>query len=266
MTAQQLLGHFRTLQQNFICQRIMKNHPSFAAVGPKSLNTMRVCTLIYKNNVYLAGAMLRMGSTSRLDNWGQGGLIVQVRKDGTLADFAVSAHGKRLFETPSGFRFSGHQLFRGAEVLETAMTCHRRIPQQKYISWDFTADDAGDIVLIEMNSSGGTEGFQSVGNHSYVNKERAKEILDEYMIRRFFYRKAVYDWNYREFSDHISLEHYYGDNKVVNIPVEVEGKKVTILYDNAFENTKVEKVICPKSVNMKAGLLRNKGIVVEVTE
>jgi len=266
MSAQQLLAHFRALQQNFVCQRIIKNHPSFAVVGPKSLNTMRVCTLVHKNNVYLAGAALRMGATSRLDNWGQGGFVVQVREDGTLADFAVSERGQRISITPNGFHFSGHQLFRGSEVIQTAIACHRRISQQKYISWDFTVDDAGDIVLIEMNSPGGTEVIEVLGLHSYVNKQIAKEILDEYMIRRFFYRKAVYDWNYREFSNHISLERYCGDDKVVNVPAEIEGKKVTILYDNAFNNAKVKKVICPKSVNMNAGLLRNKGIVVEITD
>lgn len=145
MTTQQLLAHFRTLQQNFVCQRIMKNHPSFAVVGPKSLNTMRVCTLVHKTNVYLAGAVLRMGATSRLDNWGQGGFVVQIHNDGTLGDFAVSERGKRITTAPNGFPIAGHKLFRGAEVLETAVACHRRIPQQKYISWDFTVDDGGDI-------------------------------------------------------------------------------------------------------------------------
>ena len=153
MTKQQLLDRFRTLQQNFVCQRIIKNHPSFAAVGPKSLNTMRVCTLVHKNNVYLVGAVLRMGATSRLDNWGQGGFLVQVYANGTLADYAVSEHGKRISKTPSGFNFAGHHLFRGSEVLETAIQCHRRIPQQKYISLRISSlrISAGHATIISEN-------------------------------------------------------------------------------------------------------------------
>lgn len=205
-----VIASMKRMKVNFAFQEIIKNHYSFAEANPSSLNTLRVVTLIHHNQVKLVGAALRVGNSKRVDNWDAGGFICEVGTDGVCKDFAVNGQGERVTVHPNGFRFAGHKLYRADEAIQMAIKCHHRIPQQKYISWDLTVDDKGDIVFIEMNSPGGSELLQVLGINAYGNKDILKDILDEYLIEKFFYVKANFDWDYREFSDHVSLLKYRG--------------------------------------------------------
>lgn len=205
-----VIASMKRMKVNFAFQEIIKNHSSFAEANPSSLNTLRVVTLIHHNQVKLVGAALRVGNSKRVDNWDAGGFICEVGTDGVCKDFAVNGQGERVTVHPNGFRFAGHKLYRADEAIQMAIKCHHRIPQQKYISWDLTVDDKGDIVFIEMNSPGGSELLQVLGINAYGNKDILKDILDEYLIEKFFYVKANFDWDYREFSDHVSLLKYRG--------------------------------------------------------
>ena len=259
MSLQTLENYFNHLKENFLIQRILKNHSSYAAPYEKALNTLRIVTLIWKEKVMLVGTVFRMGNGDRVDNWGRGGLACPVDKNGICGNFAVTEQGKRVSIHPSGFRFAGHQLYKCAEAQELALTLHATLPQQKYISWDLTVDDKGDIVMIEMNTPGSSELLQAVGFNAYISKDIAKEIFDEYLIKRFFYNKANFDWNYREFSDHISLTKYAGISEKVIVPIEIEGKKISMLYDDALSGKNVKELIIPKGIifNKELFLIHN---------
>ena len=249
--------YFDKLKENFVCQQVLKNHISYVCGNEKALHTLRVCTLVYKNEIRLVGTVLRMSVSGRLDNWGQGGLICRVYENGVCGDFAVSEKGKKFYQHPNGFAFAGHKLYKADEVQKIALKCHAQIPQQKYISWDLTVDDNGDIVFIEMNSPGGSEVLEAVGVNAYCNKEIAKSILDEYMIEKFFYNKAVYEWDYREFNNHISLRRYCGDDEMVTIPTNINGKTVRIVYSDAFIGCKIKQINVPPRVHFDSKLVNN---------
>lgn len=262
MSREEILTAFKKLKTNYVCQKIIKNHPSYAAPNKNSLNTLRICTIHYKDEILLAGSVFRMGISGRVDNWGAGGLLCKVDEFGVCGQYAVTEKGKKVFVHPNGFEFAGHKLYRADEAQELAKKCHKMIPQQKYISWDFTVDDMGELIFIEMNSPGGTELIQSCGMNAYVNKEIAKEIFDDYFINRFFYVKANYDWNYREFSDHVSLLQYAGDEKDIVVPQKIEGKEVRIVYADAFKNvTDIEKITIPKTIFFNEYQLKNRNII-----
>ena len=193
------------LEPHFVCQKILENHESFKT-GCNALNTVRVCTLNYKNEIKLVGALFRMSTGKRVDNWDAGGIVCKLEENGTLGNFGISGNGTKYTEHPNGFKFSGHKLYKADEILEFAVKCHKRIPQQKYISWDFTVDKYGDIIFIEMNSPGGSEVIQCLGINSYINSDIAKEIFDEYI----YLLKANFDWNYRENANYILLMKYCG--------------------------------------------------------
>lgn len=259
MTYQEIEKAFASFKDNFVCQKVIKNHPSYAAPHKDSLNTLRIATLIYHNEVMLVGTVFRMGVAGKLDNWGQGGLVCPVY-EGKCGDFAVTENGHKVYVHPSGFEFAGHELYRCLEAEELAKKMHAVIPQQKYVSWDLTVDDAGDIVMVEMNTPGSSELLQAVGINAYINKEIAKEIFDEYLIKRFFVNKAIFEWNYREFSDHISLTEYAGikDVEEITVPEQIEEKRIAMIYEDAFKNCTSLKVInIPEKIAFKGAILKS---------
>ena len=237
-TTQRIAEVVRQKTPDFVCQKILKNHPGFCT-GENACNTLRVVTLVDGSEVLWVGAMWRMAAGKRVDNFNAGGIACAVDLNGICGDFAISGNGSRLEEHPNGFKFKGHKLFKADEIIATAIKCHKRIMQQKYISWDFTVDEAGDIVFIEMNSPGSSEGMQGCGMNSYINRDIAKKIFDEYI----YFAKATMKWNYREYSDHVYLMKYYGNAKKVVIPEFFMGKKVTLLAGGAFDDSRVTEVV-----------------------
>lgn len=262
ITSEEALKLLKKYGNNFICQRVVKNHPSFAAPYDKSLNTMRMITMYWKGKVHYVGAVLRMGTSKRVDNWSQGGLACGIEPDGRLKEFAFTEQGELVSKHPvSGLVFKDHVLYRYPEAVELVKHLHGNVAWQRYISWDITVDDAGDLMMIECNSPGSHELVQMGGYHGYVNQEIAKEIFDEYLIRRFFYEKANFDWNYREFKDHISLREYKGVEKTVIVPKEIDGKPVRILYKNAIPQKDILRIMIPSTVTYERNAVSDESII-----
>ena len=114
-----------------------------------------------------------------------------------------------------------------------------------------------------MNSPGGTEVLQVVGFNAYVNKNIAKEILDEYMIEKFFVNKANLEWDYREFSDHVSLLKYAGGKNDIIVPDNINEKEVRIVYSNAFDFPNVSSITISKKIYFDSSLaVKNKVSVI----
>lgn len=260
-TEEEIIAKLDGATTNFVCQEILKNHPSFN-VGEKSLNTMRVVTLFYKGQVEFVGAAFRMSTGNRVDNWDAGGIVCPIDKEGKLGSFAVNGRGVVFNKHPNGFVFNGHILFRGKEVIELAIKCHKRITQQKYISWDFTVDEKGNIVFIEMNSPGGSEVLQCLGINAYINQEIAKEIYDDYI----YLLKANLHWNYREHANYVILLKYYGRENQVTIPDQINGKPVTLVIGGAFSEAHVSAIICSQKVRLNLPDLKTRGIIVQRVE
>lgn len=243
---------------DYVVQEVLKNHPSFAAPHPGSLQTLRIVTMCYKEEVRLIATILRMATSGRVDNWSQGGFACAVNRDGTLNEFACDEHGHRIARHPGGLIFKGHKLYKASECMDKALEMHATVPFQKFIAWDITVTDSGDIVLIEINSPGDTGLVECVGFNPYGDIETAKEIFDEYFIRRFYYLRACFDWDYREFNDHVSLVKYGGMESAVVVPEAIEGKPVQMLYANAFDSCDLSSVMIPESIHCDIAALRSR--------
>ena len=249
---EKILQIFDAFTQDFICQEVLKNHPTLAAPHPESLNTLRIVTLMWKDTVYHVGTVFRMGLDKRIDNLSQGGIGCQVFPGGVCGDLLTDYYGKHFTEHPSGFKVAGHRLFHADEAVKQAMLCHETMPQQKYVAWDFTIDQDGDPVLIEIKSPGGTEAVQICGINALIDREMAKEILDEYLIRRFFYERANNDYDYREFADHVSLIKYRGQKTGdITVPKFINNKPVKMIYKDTFISPKISKITIPYGIYLE---------------
>ena len=237
--------------RDYICQEVIKNHESFARLYSGSLNTLRMCTFLWRDEVKFAGAVLRMGTTKRVDNWSQGGLACGVDASGRLQKYAFTEKGEKVTAHPATHCvFEGYKLYKFQEATELVKHLHAKIPQQKYISWDITVDEDGDLELIELNSPGSHELLQMSGQNGYGNRETVKEIFDKYLVESFFYERATFEWDYREFSNHVSLRKWCGLSEIIYIPAHIDGKPVRFVYENSINDARVKEIHVPASVIM----------------
>lgn len=234
---------------NFVCEEVIKNHTSISVFYDGALNTMRMCTFLWNDEIRFAGAVLRIGVSGRVDNWSKGGLACGINPDGSLQHYAFTEKGEIVTEHPTtGVAFEGHRIYRYEEAVALVKRLHGMIPQQKYVSWDITVDEDGELVLVELNSPGSYELVEMAGYNGYFDKETAKEVFDKYLITNFYYDRANFDWDYREFNDHISLRKYCGSDKEVVIPREIDGTPVRLVYAGAINDEKIEKIVVPETV------------------
>ena len=89
MTENEITAAFNQMQEQFVCQEVIKNHASYAAPHPESLNTLRIVTLFNKNEVRLVGVAWRMGVDKKVDNWGQGGIVCGVSEGGICDSYLL---------------------------------------------------------------------------------------------------------------------------------------------------------------------------------
>ena len=153
--ASQFLDHHFEDVTNYIVQKVVKQHPSLAAIHEASVNCLRVMTLLVDGKARVVATVLKMGAGgSQVDNLGFGGIVCGVKEDGTLRDFAFSANGDRFDRHPQGFDFKGYAVPSYREVQEMAIEMAERVPYTRLIAWDIAVDEDGRPLLIEYNDSG----------------------------------------------------------------------------------------------------------------
>ena len=233
---------------NFICEEIVIAHYSYAEPHPLSLNTLRVITFSYKMDIYLVGVLFRTGvGKTEVDNLGSGGLMMLL-KDGGFIGYAYDKYGNKFYSHPDGYSFSGKKLYNVDKAVAAAKKLHSTIPQLRYISWDIAIDQEGEPVLIELNGGGNQVPLQMSGGHIFINKEITKDLLDNWLLKPFFYNRANWNWNFREYYDHIEITKYAGLDTSVKIPETMNGKPVTVIKNWAFSNGKIKEILLPKAI------------------
>ena len=246
---EEILKMFDGYNEGFICQEFIENHSSHNV--SKALNTLRVVTLYHNGKFSWVGSLLRMAVTSDIvDNFHQGGIACPVDENGVCGNYAFSLDGKRYSEHPNGFKFAGHKLHNYEKAHELALKLHKNFPFVKLISWDIAINKNGEPKVLEFGNPGDSTIIQCGGFNVYIDKEIMKAVLDQCLIRNFFYRKATFDWNYREYRDSITLEKYAGFDTIVKVPESINGKKITFILSGAVKDPKIKEIYIPNSVKL----------------
>ncbi len=257
--------------KDYICQTVTESHESWRYASCKGMNTAQINTICLDGKAEIITSYLKI-SVNKINNADPGTWAVPINGSGILGEFAIDeASGKKHFSFPDGSDFSGRKLFNYEKVKETVLMMAGRVPELKAAAWDMTVDAEGNVNFIELNICGGTKTVQSQGMPLYGGKEKLKAILDEYLIKRFCYERADWEWDYWEFKNTVSIHKYDGLKKVVRIPEKLRGKPVTAIHANAFSGKGLEKIIVPKSVkiiseNAFAGCGKNCEIVLPFSQ
>ena len=137
---------------NLIFQECIEQSTETAKLHPKSLNTIRIMTLILDNDIKILPYAFRMGvGASKVDNASFGGIYCKINEDGTLSDFAYDALGKRFDRHPDGGEFSSVKFEFMDEVKSLVKEAAQRFPHFRLIGWDIAINDKNEPVIIEAN-------------------------------------------------------------------------------------------------------------------
>lgn len=235
----------------FVVQEFLTQSSFMAQFNPTSVNTLRISSLLYKGEVHVLAALVRIGKAgSDVDNYSQGGSLLGVDKEtGICNSWAITHDHQRITTLPSGLKLDDEPI--AVPEFEKIKECIRRLhyynPYTKYISWDIALDEGNDPVLIETNHAGMTQIHEAVTGPLFG--ELTEELLDEYLLKRFCVQFRAESWICNEYHDHIEISKYDGSDTVIYVPKMIRGKRVTRILSKAFaQNTEIEKIYCPQNL------------------
>lgn len=152
-------------QRYFVQERIEEQHPHMATLYGKSINTLRVTTVRNPKNgqIELIGCMLLMGARgSVVSNWHYGGVIINVKEDGTLDKYGYSLYDRRITCHPeTKVVFDSFKVPHYDIAVKEAMRCHEIFYGVHSIGWDFAILPEG-VMFIEGNDNWGMAAHQMV--------------------------------------------------------------------------------------------------------
>lgn len=151
---------FDRIGDNFIAQERVEQHPALRQLNPDSLNTLRIISFLFENEVHVLSAILRVGGVgSHVDNIGAGGFACAVGPDGRLSRYAVNRKSERCEIGAAGIRFDSVVVPGFAEAVSLVKRLHVRLAHFKIIGWDIAVGTDGQPILIEFNTAPGQNQF-----------------------------------------------------------------------------------------------------------
>ena len=170
---------FAELGKHFVVQERIRCEKSIADIYPDSVNTFRVITYRWKGEIDAMPVIMRIGQgKANVDNAHAGGIFVAVSNEGVLGKTAFTEFNMQYTRHPdTKVVFEGHKIDGFARVLESAKRMHAALPQLGVYNWDFTINDAGDPVLIEANTIGGSVWLPQMAHGTGVFGDRLPEVL-----------------------------------------------------------------------------------------
>lgn len=175
---------FRQYGPNFIIQEKLIQHEAVAALNPHSLNTLRITTFLFKNEVHVLSVILRVGGgENEVDNVSRGGYQCTVLPGGQLDRYAITKLGgewKSVEVSGSGVRFQDVVIPAYDHILRSVCGAAAKMSHFKIIGWDIGVSPEGDPVLIEYN----VIPDQSQGTCGPAFGDLTDEVLEDVFGRR----------------------------------------------------------------------------------
>ncbi len=183
------------VNDEYICEQYVIQHPKMSEINPNSVNTIRAITLFDGQNVKAISAGLRTGSEESVcDNMSIGGVGAAIDIDtGIITTTGVNYEGERFVYHPvSGTKIIGFEIPYWKEVLEMITECARRVSKAAIVGWDVAVTETGPCLIEANNRPAGklcqiaTERPQGEEMIEYINnnwKKYHENITKEFKKR-----------------------------------------------------------------------------------
>lgn len=176
----ELVKFLDDMASNYIAQEAFKQHEALAELNPTSLNTIRIVSFLFKEEVHILSAIFRVGApNSRVDNVGAGGFACPIKEDGQLNDKAVNRKAEWVKENTQGVKFSDIKIPHYKKVRETVIENHKKLAHFKLVGWDMSVDSEGNPIFIEYNTCPGSNQITCGPTFGNITEEVLKEFFIE---------------------------------------------------------------------------------------
>lgn len=146
------------LKEDAIVQKLICQDNHIAQISSSSVNTIRIVTLLTKDNetiIVSATARFSASDGAFVDNWSAGGVAVGVNcQTGKLMKYAFDKKGNRYSQHPvTGVLFEGFAVPKWEQVIAAARKIQNTFPFYRLLGLDIAIRNDGIPVLIEVNAS-----------------------------------------------------------------------------------------------------------------
>lgn len=162
---------------SLVVQDLIKQHSSLSAFTDSCVNTMRIVTLIWNDEVIVTTAVLIMGGvSSKTNHLHAGGLVCGILPSGQLRDTAFDGQLNEYKSHPNGLKFADVKIPNYDKCVELVKRLAPRMAGvSKFLNWDITLDEFGNPLLIEVNLTWGGS-VQIAGGPAFGDK--TKDVLE----------------------------------------------------------------------------------------
>lgn len=215
----------------FVIQETLEQSPFMAALNPQSVNTIRVCTLLWKGKVHVLAALVRVGKAgNRVDNFSAGGTIIGVDlTTGTLYPRGYAKDQPAVTTLASGLDLdSGAPLVIPGfqKVLKSVEKLHYTIPYVKLIGWDIALDEKDEPVFIECNFQNMIQIHEAVTGPLFG--ELLDDMLDTYLNESFSIPFSAAGFSCAEYADRVEVLAGCREDSDIALPQRIAGKPVIV--------------------------------------
>lgn len=185
---EKLKQKLQELGDNIVVQELIHQHENIAKLHPQSVNSIRILTLNWKNEIHVLSAIIRMGANgNNVDNGHSGGVFAGIDDDGRLKSSAFTyMTGQRfLNEHPTT-----HAVFSDC-IIPNFDKCKAMVKRlaprlgriSRLTSWDLSVNETGEPILIEVNLAYGGLFFHQIANGP-VFGDMTKDIIKEVVLSK----------------------------------------------------------------------------------
>lgn len=168
-----------SLGKDAVMQKLIKCHESITRIYSGSVNTFRIITYRWKDEIIHMPAIMRIGQGGAfLDNAHAGGMFIAINDDGRLHKTAMTEFNNKFTSHPdSNLIFENYIIDKFPSVIKAAKNMHYAIPQLGVVNWDFTIDEDGIPLLIEANLLGGSVWLIEMAHGCGAFGDKTEEVL-----------------------------------------------------------------------------------------
>lgn len=169
-------------QSGFIIQEFVNQHEDLSSLYPHSLNTIKVISFRYRDDIHLLSSFFRAGNDgNHIDSVGQGGFLCGIHEDGSLNESAYDMDFREYQQHPTTeTAFGSVKIPNFKEVKDSVKNLHSNNFYCDIASWDLGINELGEPVLIETNISS-----QGIFYHQLLSGPLFGEYTDE-ILREVF--------------------------------------------------------------------------------
>lgn len=189
-SAERIKELFFVTGSNFIVQEKILPHEVLSSLNPDSVSTIRVLSLFVEGKVYITNVYLRVSVPGSSHVSVGSEYNAEILPDGRISHKVCLDEGGWFDNRKEGL-FDDTLVIPGIDkVLAEAKRLHPRMGHFKWIGWDFTLDEDGDPLLIEINSTPGDHAQRVCGRPLFAD-------MTDWVLEDYFHNRSMEDYQLR---------------------------------------------------------------------